>query len=80
MSDTDYKVPDPVLDVIEEGTPAVKAFRQSSGLRQHDAAIQSRMTEQRLAADIEQGTAPHGLELAVMSDVLDVPVELLVDK
>ena len=79
MPDTDFQIPDLVVNAIEDGTPAVKAFRQSSGLSQHDAAAQSGMTEQRLA-DIEQGTTPHGLELAVMSDVLDVPVELLVDK
>lgn len=79
MSETEYEIPDPVVDAIERGTPAVKAFRQSSGQSQHDVAADAGMTDERLAA-IEQGRTPHNLELAVLSDVLDVPVGLLVDK
>ncbi|KQT52473.1 MULTISPECIES: helix-turn-helix domain-containing protein [unclassified Aureimonas] len=78
MSDT-FEIPDPVVEAIGEGAPAVKAFRQSSGLSQHDVAADAGMTEERLAA-IEQGSQPQNLELAVLSDVLDVPVGLLVDK
>jgi DNA-binding XRE family transcriptional regulator len=78
MSETDFEIPDPVIDAIEGGTPAVKAFRQSSGQSQHDVAADAGMTEERLAA-IEQGSPPHNLELAVLSDVLDVPVHLLAD-
>ncbi|KQT50274.1 hypothetical protein ASG43_21600 [Aureimonas sp. Leaf454] len=79
MSETEFEIPDPVVDAIEEGTPAVKAFRQSSGQSQHDVAAEAGMTDERLAA-IEQGSTPRNLELAVLSDVLDVPVDLLVDE
>lgn len=80
MSDTeDFKIPEPVIDAIEDGTPAVKAFRQSSGLSQHDVAADAGMTDERLA-EIEQGHTPKDLELAVISDVLHVPVDLLVDE
>ena len=77
ISDTDFEIPAPVVEAIEEGTAAVRAFRESSGQSQHDVAADAGMTEVRLAA-IEQGTAPHGLELAVLSDVLAVPIEILV--
>jgi DNA-binding XRE family transcriptional regulator len=79
MSETHFEIPDFVVDAIEGGTSAVKAFRQSSGQSQHDVAADAGMTDERLAA-IEQGLTPHNLELAVLSDVLDVPVGLLVDK
>ncbi|GGD24284.1 helix-turn-helix domain-containing protein [Aureimonas glaciei] len=60
--------------------PAVKAFRESSGLAQHDVAAAAGMTDERLA-EIEQGTStPRGLELAMLSDVLDVPVDMLTNE
>lgn len=79
MSDTSFEVPDQVADAIVGGAPAVKAFRQSSGLSQHDVAADAGMTDERLAA-IEQGHTPHNLELAVLSNVLDVPVDLLTNE
>jgi transcriptional regulator with XRE-family HTH domain len=79
MNESDFEIPDPVVEAIEGGAPAVKAFRQSSGQSQHDVAADAGMTDERLAA-IEQGATPHNIELAVLSDVLDVPVDLLVDK
>lgn len=76
--DTDFQVPAPVTAAIEDGATAVRAFRESSGQSQHDVAADAGITEVRLAA-IEQGAEPHGLELAALSDILDVPVDLLVD-
>ncbi|RYD20957.1 MAG: hypothetical protein EOP69_01570, partial [Spirochaetia bacterium] len=50
VSETDFEIPDFVVDAIEGGTSAVKAFRQSSGQSQHDVAADAGMTDERLAA------------------------------
>lgn len=78
MSDT-FEIPETVINALGEGTPSVRAFRQSAGLAQHDVAAQAGMTDKRLA-EIEHGATPKGLELAVLSDVLEVPVDLLTDE
>lgn len=79
MSETEYEIPDTAVDAIEDGTPVMKAFRQSTGRSQHDVAVEAGITEERLA-EIEQGSTASADELARISNVLGTPADLLVDE
>ncbi|MBB4000146.1 helix-turn-helix domain-containing protein [Aureimonas pseudogalii] len=79
LSETEYEIPDTAVDAIEDGTPVMKAFRQSTGRSQHDVAVEAGITEDRLA-EIEQGSTAHADELARISNALGVPADLLVDE
>jgi len=79
MHETDFEVSDPVAEAIDGGMPPIKAFRQSSGQAQHDVTVEAGMTEERLA-EIEQGAPPQASEVADLSEVLDIPSTLLVDR
>lgn len=79
MSETEYEIPDTAVDAIEDGTPVMKAFRQSTGRSQHDVAVEADITEERLA-EIEQGSTASTNELTRISDALGVPEDLLIDE
>ncbi|WP_162141979.1 helix-turn-helix domain-containing protein [Aureimonas ureilytica] len=79
MSETEYEIADTAVDAIEDGTPVMKAFRQSTGRSQHDVVVKAGITEERLA-EIEQGSTASADELARISNVLGTPADLLVDE
>ena len=80
VRDNTFEIPDPVVEAVEDGSPAVRAFRQSSGQSQHDVAAGAGMTDERLA-EIESGRkTATAEETAELSEALDVPADLLVDE
>lgn len=76
MRENPFDVSDLVVEVIGGGMPAIKAFWQSSGLTQYDAAVEAGMTEERLC-EIEQRVDSVPLETQNYRQGSTVPVNLL---
>jgi transcriptional regulator with XRE-family HTH domain len=75
-----YTIPAPVIDVIEGGMPAIHAFRQHDGRSAYDVAAAAGITEERMAI-LERGSDnATNAKLEAMSEVLDVPRDLLIDE
>ncbi len=49
---------DTAVDSVGDGTPVMRAFRQSTGRSQHDVAVEIGITEERLA-ELKQGKRLH---------------------
>ena len=73
-----YAVPDPIVDALEAGIPASKAFRIYADRSIWDLAAAASMEPRRLA-DIEAGRKPRLDELTALGAALRVPAHLLAD-
>ena len=81
MTDNEtYEIPEPVVDAILSGMPAIHAFRQSDGRSAFDVATAAGITEERMAV-LERGSDnATNSELDALHEVLDVPRDLLIDE
>jgi transcriptional regulator with XRE-family HTH domain len=80
MDDDTDPVPGAIIDAIEGGMPAIHAFRQHSGRSASDFARAAGIIEERMAV-LEQGSDnATNAEIDALSEVLDVPRDLLIDE
>jgi hypothetical protein len=75
-----YKIPEDVIhDIIDIGTTSEQAFRQHAGVSIDQLAYATWIPKDRII-DIESGATPTDEEVRAISDVLEVPVDLLIDE
>lgn len=73
---TDMAIPPAVIEAIDDGVPAVRAFRVDTEISVGELAEDSGIPPERIDA-IEDGAAPAPEELLAIAEALHVPPDLL---
>lgn len=79
MSDTPNPIPEDVAEALEDGVPAVRAFRVDAEISVGELAEQTGIPPKRID-EIEEGSTPTVDELAEIAAVLAVPPDVLVNE
>lgn len=71
-------IPAPIIEAMEVGIPAAKAFRVYSDTSIPELAEATRLEAERICM-IEAGSTPTSSEVDAIGRALDIPAALLVD-